>query len=105
MNCAICKQPLQNALKVFCDACIFEEAKRQQSLATAEPVAAEAVILENAICDGCGKVNLYVQVINQAPAANICLCRGCLEDGPPNDQAHGRRRITQNNLCGNQQPK
>ena len=33
MNCAICKQPLPNALKVFCDACIFDEAKRQQSLA------------------------------------------------------------------------
>jgi hypothetical protein len=44
----------------------------------------EPVILENAICDGCGKVNLYVQVINQAPAANICLCRGCIEAEPPN---------------------
>lgn len=43
----------------------------------------EPVILENAICDGCGQRHQYVQVINAAPAANVCLCRGCLEAFPP----------------------
>lgn len=47
----------------------------------------ESVILENAICDGCGQHHQYVQVVNGAPAANICLCRGCIESAPPNAEA------------------
>ncbi len=43
----------------------------------------EPVILENAICDGCGHLHQYVQVVNGAPAANICLCRGCIEAETP----------------------
>lgn len=45
MNCAICQAPLDSGLKTFCDKCIMEEAKRQQSFA---PAPGSARLLEAA---------------------------------------------------------
>lgn len=43
----------------------------------------EPEIIENGICDSCGKDAQYLQVVNCAPVVNACICRACLEDTPP----------------------
>lgn len=45
----------------------------------ASAAGAQRLDYANATCDGCGNQNTYVQVINRSPAANACLCRGCME--------------------------
>lgn len=68
---------------------------RQQASLAVEPV-----ILANATCDGCGNASTYVQVVNRAPSANVCLCRGCLEIEPPSlsaamsDGGHWTQNLT-----------
>jgi hypothetical protein len=44
-------------------------------------VECEPEIIENGICDACGKEAQYLQVVNCAPVVNACICRACLETG------------------------
>ena len=58
--------------------------------------ASEPEIIENGICDACGKQAQYLQSVNCAPVVNACICRACLKIDPPPNSA-----LSQGGLSGN----